>query len=71
MCFGDFGVIDIETETIIDVVHGWYLKIIPTDEISRIEPFCNDMPLNVQWIGALDIEVIGNIHDNPELLEAK
>lgn len=69
VCFGEFGVIDIETEVITDTVHGWYLKVIPTDEISKMEPFCNDMPLNEQWIGTLDTEVIGNIYENSELLE--
>lgn len=69
VCFGNFGVIDIETETFIDEAHGWYLKVIPTDEISKMEPFCNDMTLNEQWIGALDIEVIGNIFENPKLLD--
>ena len=38
--FGEFGVRDIETGSIVDKVTGWHYEIIPTDEISRCEPFC-------------------------------
>lgn len=37
--FGEFGVRDIETGSIVDKVTGWHYEIIPTDEISRCEPF--------------------------------
>jgi hypothetical protein len=38
--FGEFGVRDIETGSIVDKVTRWHYEIIPTDEISKCEPFC-------------------------------
>jgi uncharacterized phage protein (TIGR01671 family) len=69
ICFGEFPVYDMETEEVTDTAHGWYAKVIFTDGLSRLEPFCYDRVINTQWIGTLDIEVIGNIYENPELLE--
>ena len=67
--FGEFGVLDMETESVIDKANGWYTKVIPTDELSKCEPFCYDMPLSDFWLKRCEMEVIGNIHDDPELLE--
>lgn len=69
VCFGEFEVRSIATEKVIDKTVGWYLKVIPTDTISKLEPFCYDAPLNNYWIKRLDIKAIGNIYDNPELLQ--
>ena len=68
VCFGEFPVYDMETEEVTDIACGWYAKVIFTDALSQLEPFCYDRVINKQWIGTLDIEVIGNIHENPELL---
>lgn len=67
--FGEFGVRDIETGSIVDKVTGWHYEIIPTDEISRCEPFCWSMPLTEYYIDRCEMEVVGNIFDNKELLQ--
>ena len=38
--FGEFGVRNIETGSIVDKVVGWHYEVVPTDAISRCEPFC-------------------------------
>ena len=67
--FGEFGVRNIETGSIVDKVVGWHYEIIPTDTISRCEPFCWSMPLTKDYIDRCEMEVVGNIFDNPELLQ--
>ena len=66
--FGKFSVIDAETETAVDEVTGWHCEVIPTDAISEVLPFCLPMPLTDYYINRCNAEVIGNVHDNPELL---
>ena len=63
--FGEFGVTDIEAETVTDEVIGWHYEVIYTDELSRTEPFCYSMPLTKEYITRLEMEVV----DNPELLQ--
>ena len=63
--FGEFGVTDLETETVTDEVIGWNYEVIYTDELSRIEPFCYSMPLTKEYITRLEMEVV----ENPELLQ--
>lgn len=63
--FGEFGVTDMETETVTDEVIGWHYEVIYTDELSRTEPFCYSMPLTKDYIERLEMEVV----DNPELLQ--
>lgn len=67
--FGEFGVRNIETGSIVDKVVGWHYEIIPTDAISRCEPFCWSMPLTKDYIDRCEMEVVGNIFDNKELLQ--
>ncbi|MFW5676464.1 MAG: YopX family protein [Acetivibrio ethanolgignens] len=67
--FGYFYVIDVETLERVDKVVGWHYEVIPTDAISKCEPFCIPMPLTDFYIERGEYEVIGNIFDNPELLE--
>lgn len=67
--FGGFYVIDVETLEKVDKVVGWHYEVIPTDAISKCEPFCIPMPLTDEYIERCEFEVIGNIFDNPELLE--
>lgn len=67
--FGDFYVIDVETLEKVDKVIGWHYEVIPTDAISKSEPFCIPMPLTDEYIERCEFEVIGNIFDNMEPLE--
>ena len=67
--FGEFGVRNIETGSIVDKVVGWHYEIIPTDAISRCEPFCYSMPLTKDYIDRCEMEAVGSIFDNPELLQ--
>lgn len=69
VAFGEFGVRNIETGSIVDKVIGWHYEIIPTDTISRCEPFCWSMPLTKYYIDRCEMEVVGNIFDNKELLQ--
>lgn len=67
--FGEFGVRNIETGSIVDKVVGWHYEVVPTDAISRCEPFCWSMPLTEYYIDRCEMEVVGNIFENPELLQ--
>ena len=69
--FGKFGCVCTEDESITDFVHGWYYRPLPTDALSRCEPFCWPFQLNEMCIKYDGIEVIGNIRDNPELLDER
>lgn len=69
--FGEFGVRNIETGSIVDKVVGWHYEVVPTDAISRCEPFCWPMPLTEYYIDRCEMEVVGNIFDNPELLQER
>ena len=69
VAFGEFGVRNIETGSIVDKVVGWHYEIIPTDTISRCEPLCYSMPLTKDYIDRCEMEVVGSIFDNPELLQ--
>ena len=63
--FGEFGVTDLETETVTGEVIGWHYEVIYTDELSRTEPYCYSMPLTKEYITRLEMEVV----ENPELLQ--
>lgn len=41
--FGEFNVIEAESEEVIDSVIGWHYETIPTDALSKCEPFCYSM----------------------------
>ena len=63
--FGEFNVIDVETLEVISKVIGWHYEVVPTDTLSKCEPFCLPMPLTEYYIDRCDMRVV----DNPELLE--
>lgn len=69
--YSEFGVIDAKTLGIIDTVIGWHYEVIPTDALSKCEPFCLPMPLTDMYINRCEFEVIGNIFDDQELLEVE
>ena len=63
--FGEFNVINAETLEVIDRVIGWHYEVVPTDALSKCEPFCFPMPLTEEYVKTCEMEVV----DNPELLE--
>ena len=68
-CYGEFYVVDMGSLEKIDSVIGWHYEVMETDAISKCEPFNISMPLTNDYIKMCELEVIGNIFDNPELLE--
>lgn len=62
--YGKFAVIDAETLKTVDYVIGWHYEVIPTDELSKMEPFCLSMPLTDTCVKLCKMEVIGNVFDN-------
>lgn len=69
--FGEFAVIEVESLEKVDGVIGWHTEVIPTDALSKCEPFCLPMPLTDFYIKHCEWEVIGSIFDNPELLKGE
>ena len=67
--FGKFAVINAETLESVDEVIGWHYEVIPTDSLSKCEPFCLSMPLTEEYVKACEFEVVGSVFDNQELLE--
>ena len=63
--FGEFNVINAETLEVIDRVIGWHYEVVPTNALSKCEPFCFPMPLTEEYVKTCEMEVV----DNPELLE--
>lgn len=63
--FGEFNVINAETLEVIDRVIGWHYEVVPTDALSKCEPFCFPMPLTEEYVKTCEMEVV----DNSELLE--
>lgn len=68
---GEFYVIEVESLENVDSVVGWHTEVIPTDAISKVEPFCLPMPLTDFYIKQSEWEVIGNTFDNADLLKGE
>ena len=69
--FGEFNVIEVESEEVIDSVIGWHYETIPTDALSKCEPFCYSMPLTEDYVKRCKMKVIGNIWDKSENAKPK
>ena len=67
--FGEVHVIDAVSLANVDSVVGWHTEVIPTDSLSKCEPFCLPMPLTDFYIKQSEWETIGSIFDNSELLK--
>lgn len=63
--FGEFNIINAETLEVVDRVIGWHYEVVPTDALSKCEPFCLPMPLTEGYVKTCEMKVV----DNPELLE--
>lgn len=63
--FGEHGVPNAETGSYQDLATGFYFKA--QHDLKDIKPFSLDIPLNRLY--ASECEVLGNIFENPELLE--
>lgn len=64
--FGEFGVPNIEEQSYQDCAVGFYYE--NASEFKDIEPFNMTVPLNSDYVKG--VLVIGNIHENPELLSS-
>lgn len=56
--FGEFNVINAETLEVIDRVIGWHYEVVPTDALSKCEPFCLPMPLTEEYVKRCEMEVV-------------
>lgn len=63
--FGEFGVPNIEEMEYQDMAVGFYFE--NASDLKDVEPFNMTIPLNNLYVEG--IEIIGNIYENPELLE--
>nr|DAQ06921.1 MAG TPA: YopX protein [Caudoviricetes sp.] len=67
--YGEFPVINAESLEAVDEVIGWHYEVVPTDALSKCEPFCLPMPLTEEYVKTCEFEVVGNVFDNLELME--
>ena len=65
--FGEFGVPNIEEMEYQDMAVGFYFE--NASDLKDVEPFNMTIPLNNLYVKG--IEIIGNIYENPELLEVE
>lgn len=67
--FGEFNIINAETLEVVDRVIGWHYEVVPTDALSKCEPFCLSMPLTEEYVKACEFEVVVSVFDNPGLFK--
>lgn len=72
VAYGEFDVIDADSLNVSDSVIGWHHEVVSMDTLNKYELLCYDMlPLTEYYIQLMESKRIGNIFDNPELLESE
>ena len=56
--FGEFNIINAETLEAVDRVIGWHYEVVPTDALSKCEPFCLPMPLTEVYVKKCEMEIV-------------
>lgn len=56
--FGEFNIINAETLEVVDRVIGWHYEVVPTDALSKCEPFCLPMPLTEGYVKKCEMEIV-------------
>lgn len=70
--YGEFDVIDADSLNVSDSVIGWHHEVVSMDALNKYELLRYDMlPLTEYYIQLMESKRIGNIFDNPELLESE
>ena len=62
MCHGN-------AEDLVKAAFGGHYEVVPTDALSKCEPFCLSMPLTEEYVKACEFEVVGSVFDNPGLFK--
>ena len=72
VAYGEFDVIDADSLNVSDSVIGWHHEVVSMDALKKHELLRYDMlPLTEYYIQLMESKRIGNIFDNPELLESE
>ena len=72
VAYGEFDVIDADSLNVSDSVIGWHHEVASMDALNKYELLRYDMlPLTEYYIQLMESKRIGNIFDNPELLESE
>lgn len=72
VAYGEFDVIDADSLNVSDSVIGWHHEVVSMDALNKYELLRYDMlPLTEYYIQLMESKRIGNIFDNPELLESE
>ena len=64
--FGEFNIINAETLEVVDRVIGWHYGVVPTDALSKCEPFCLPMPLTEGYVKKCEMEIVERSRNDGE-----
>ena len=64
--FGEFNIINAETLEVVDRVIGWHYEVVPTDALSKCEPFCLPMPLTEGYVKKCEMEIVERSRNDGE-----
>lgn len=64
--FGEFNIINAETLEVVDRVIGWHYEVVPTDALSKCEPFCLPMPLTEGYVKRCEMEIVERSRNDGE-----